>query len=107
MWTLGLALTGGLLGWAACRSARWALLPALTCGLLTVAPPGLFALLRMPGYLGWPAALVGALLAAVLFGVLPRLSGLPLRVGLATVFTPVLLLHLLGLLVALSPSDDP
>ena len=98
VWWLFVALLGWLVGWAALRDARWALLPGvLTAGLIAVQPwDATFGQIR--GYEGWPAVGVTLALGTALLAWVPRLPKLQGRVA-ASLLGPLLALHVLRLVV--------
>ena len=98
VWWLLSLLLGWLIGWAALRDVRWALLPGvLTAGLIAVQPwDATFG--RIRGYEGWPALLVGLVVGAALLLWVPRLPKRQGRVA-ASLLGPVLTLHVLRLVL--------
>ncbi len=98
VWWLLIALLGWLVGWAALRDMRWALLPGvLTAGLIALQPwDATFG--RIQGYEGWPAVLVTLALGAALLAWVPRLPERQERVA-ASFLGPLLVLHVLRLVL--------
>jgi hypothetical protein len=89
-------LLGWLIGWAALRDARWALLPGLmSAGLIAVQPwNSTFGNIR--DYAGWPALLVMLAMCAALLIWVPRLPK-PQGFVVTSLLGPLLVLHVVML----------